>query len=303
MFHPCPIHGCNRKYKQHSSLKKHILKIHPLETRTLKGFALQTESRIALLRHCIAYAKKIQNLRRQWTHDELVRLLPHLQIPSKNDLERVERAHNAFQTRVIQARLLSQTNWERALSDFQVFLNLGLPYYDDNFCPTLAVDFVWHAVMMEAPIQYQAMCVQACGRIIPHCARDRTKKEDEERFVYYLKCVPVQPHVPGDGSSALYLEQALMREELRQKEALLEKEKRFEQERLEQEAWKVREMEEQAELKRFHDETGLFWIRTYGDYAYYYKEAFDQGDRDAVLLNAAAIKRGSQRRESMASSC
>jgi hypothetical protein len=157
--------------------------------------------------------------------------------------------------------------------------------------------------MMEAPIEYQAMCVQACGQIIPHCVKERTEQEDQERFTYYLKCVPVRPHLPGDDSSALYLEQALMREELRQKEAVLQKERRLEQDRLQQEAWKARELEEEAELKRFHDETGLFWIRHYGDYAHYYKEAFDQGKRDQLLLNSAAIKRGLEKRTSMASSC
>jgi hypothetical protein len=85
--------------------------------------------------------------------------------------------------------MLVHCDWTRALLNLERFLKMGLPYYDTNFCPSLLIDFLWHAFMLDGHDV-------KLGIIIPHCSTARTAEEDQKRYQYFCK---VYTHWYGEG--------------------------------------------------------------------------------------------------------
>jgi hypothetical protein len=96
--------------------------------------------------------------------------------------------------RLKETRVLIGCDWRQVFRDFYTFITMGLPYYDTNFCPTLLIDFMWHAVMVKGHITLD----------IPHCAKERTPEEDHRRHLYFcdvFKAVTGRNPYTGSGST------------------------------------------------------------------------------------------------------
>lgn len=169
----CP--ECKKNYVKEAKLKAHIEKMHYLCTRDSNRYYLDLEDEI-----------KIYTAASDYLHD----ILAGCTFPVLGgDQER-------FLARLKETRVLIGCDWRRVFRDFKAFINMGLPYYDTNFCPTLLIDFMWHAVMAKGHIVLK----------IPHCAKDRTPEEDHLRYLYFCQVFKHQtgrePYTGSDNQSA-----------------------------------------------------------------------------------------------------
>lgn len=179
----CPVPNCNRKYKTEVKLKAHVEKTHYYETRRGNAyfrFDLKTKSKVYDL---AANYTQLILYDMDDTHDSTY-LLPQVSATTDDDYNRISIAHTSFIANVKEANILFACDWDQIMDDFQKFLGMGLPYYDTNFCPTLPIDFLWHALMSDRQL-YKDVCFKACGETIPHCAIERTEEEDAHRFSYF----------------------------------------------------------------------------------------------------------------------
>lgn len=199
----CMVSGCSRKYQSEKTLKKHIETKHPYSTRKSSsgGFSFETKAKIYKL--ASSYTKILQRIGKMDkqtvidavktnSDDEMIlcaqKLLPQKskQDTDTQELVRIAVAQHTFAQRMFDDNLFSECDWKRVMADFECFLNLGLPYYDTNFCPTLLIDFLWHSLMQDADF-YTEICVSMCGEIVPHCDLVRSDAEDENRHQYFLQ--------------------------------------------------------------------------------------------------------------------
>jgi len=122
-----------------------------------------------------------------------------------DNLRRMVKNHLTFQTRITEAIPASnlnnsslldmivgnEENLVRALEEFNLFLNLGQPWRGGNFCPSLIIDLVWHASMLNFD-RYRVLCEKFFGKgvIYPHCLeenQDQENKEDTKENIRYLE--------------------------------------------------------------------------------------------------------------------
>ena len=68
---------------------------------------------------------------------------------------------------------------------------------DNNYCPSLEIDIIWHCVMFDHTL-YTDICKQIHGRIIPHCL-DINEGNDEKRYnlfrTHYARIYSKNPDV------------------------------------------------------------------------------------------------------------
>lgn len=185
----CPITKCNKKYKREDRRKQHVEKDHYYETRNSNYFEFDHDVRAKIYESAASYIVELYEIRNGVCCGESFakNLLPQLygKDVSTEDLERITIAQASFARNLLQQNL-HLCDWSSVMDDLQSFFNLGLPYYDTNFCPTLAIDFLWHA-MMQLPDLYVEICRKSCGEIIPHCSNHRSGDEDAKRYEYFLQ--------------------------------------------------------------------------------------------------------------------
>jgi len=116
----------------------------------------------------------------------------------ESDLFRMIENHLFFLNRVNQSTLLSKiisqtpgdTNQlELLLKEFERFLNLGMTWRNDNFCPSLVIDFIWHACMMDNSL-YMKICNRFFKTLLPHCLPENEeeawdKEHHEKRYAEF----------------------------------------------------------------------------------------------------------------------
>jgi len=175
------------------------------------------------------------------------------------DLTRITLAHLEFCKRAQESGLLekavsSSNQLDNIFNEFNRFLNLGYQCTGDNFCPSLIIDLVWHASMLNHQM-YNELMFYFVRKQLPHCLEeneDKTKQKARyEKFLQQYNYFHRKP--------ALQISNLIMGEEqevfsnLKQKYAKLELE-RLEQIRLQkiadQEEKKRLEKEEQEQLER-----------------------------------------------------
>jgi hypothetical protein len=189
----CPVATCKRKYKREEKLKQHIEKDHYYDTRNSNNFKFDHNIRAQIYDSAASYIIELYEIRKCYETDiyygELLakNLLPQLygKEVTKEDLNRIMDAQGSFAKKLLEENLLS-TNWDLVMNDLECFFNIGLPYYDTNFCPTLTIDFLWHA-MMQRPDLYVEICKKSCIEIMPHCNSYRTEDEDTKRYQYFME--------------------------------------------------------------------------------------------------------------------
>lgn len=183
----CP--ACNKKYKSETKRQQHVEKCHYYDTRNDNQFKLTSDIRAQIFDLAASYVVELYEIRRDENYGESFakNLLPQLYGESikQNDLLRIMAAQKSFANNLLDQNLLS-CNWSFVMDDLERFFNLGLPYYDTNFCPTLAIDFLWHA-MMQRPELYVEICKKSCIDIMPHCNNYRSDETDAQRHEYFLK--------------------------------------------------------------------------------------------------------------------
>lgn len=182
----CPIQPCNRKYKTQRKLQQHIDKTHRYDTRNSNYYVFDDETKMEIYQLAAAYMLLIEE--GHVTDPTVIKnLLPTHHDPAPDVLETMKELHIEF-AHTIKTRTSDQdekASWDAVMMDFQRFFNLGLPYNDTNFCPSLEVDFLWHAIMQK-PSFYEKICKLSVGELIPHCAKFRSEEEDRSRYQFYL---------------------------------------------------------------------------------------------------------------------
>ena len=149
----CP--ECKKRFSR-DKLKSHVESEHYLCTRNAQQHYLNEEDEIRIYYAASQYLRDILG----------GRIFPRLSGDQRRFLERLK-----------ETRALIECDWRRVFKDFHDFISMGLPYYDTNFCPTLHIDFIWHAVIVNDLIDLN----------IPHCAKERTEQEDQLRYDYFCK--------------------------------------------------------------------------------------------------------------------
>lgn len=196
----CPVKGCNRKYKRADRLQDHVEKEHYYDTCSVQQERVTKEIEIQIYEACKRYLEVLKQY--EFYPDGTVstdaaarRLMP--QGGGPEEFERMRVAQRTFATRMLweQDFFILNIDWQRAMKHFIAFLELGLPYYDTNFNPTLPIDFLWHAAMQEPSLEPYI-------KGIPHCAKDRTRAEDLERHAYFRAVFERKYHrQPYDGEN------------------------------------------------------------------------------------------------------
>lgn len=183
----CPIEKCNRKYKKEDKRQKHVEKEHYYETRNSNTFKFTHDIRAKIYESAASYIIKLYEINNNIDDGEssAKNLLPQLynEEISSDDLKRITQAQSSFAKNLLDENLYS-CDWTLVMNDLERFFNMGLPYYDTNFCPTLAIDFLWHA-LMQLPDLYVNICQKSCVEIMPHCNNNRTETEDFKRYEYF----------------------------------------------------------------------------------------------------------------------
>ena len=89
---------------------------------------------------------------------------------------------------VLHKALSGPKQLDRMLDDFQRFLNLGYHWTGSNLCPTLIIDLVWHAAMMNFP-EYLHCTTRFVGKLLPHCLEENEgdKKKKDSRVEFFCQ--------------------------------------------------------------------------------------------------------------------
>lgn len=185
----CPVEKCNRKYKREDKRQQHVEKEHYFETRNDNTFKFTHDIRAKIYESAASYIVKLYEINNGIDDGKVSakNLLPQFYNKeiSSEDLKRITQAQLSFAEKLLNENLYS-CDWICIMNDLERFFNMGLPYYDTNFCPTLTIDFLWHA-LMQNPDLYINICQKSCIEIMPHCNNDRTENEDTKRYEYFLK--------------------------------------------------------------------------------------------------------------------
>jgi hypothetical protein len=80
------------------------------------------------------------------------------------------------------------------LEEFGKFLNLGYCWNGDNFHPSMVIDFVWHAALLN-PSSYTALTTAFVGKQLPHSlAHNETPDVDQKRNAVFLRQFAYRHH-------------------------------------------------------------------------------------------------------------
>lgn len=190
-FFKCP--GCNKKYKSEKKCQEHVTQHHYYLTRHSNHFAIDQSLKALiydLAKNYIMVLYRINSSDENVISDEETKcakkLLPQLhdQVIDDGPLTRIIVAQKTFVKRLFSENLLT-VDWALVMDDLEAFFCLGLPHYDTNFCPTILIDFLWHAAMQDFDL-YTKLCRQSCVEIMPHCNNERSPDEDQKRHEYFL---------------------------------------------------------------------------------------------------------------------
>ena len=179
---------CNKKYKKELKRQQHVEKEHYYETRYNNNFKLNHETRAMIYASAATYIEALYSLKEPYDGESYAKnLLP--QNPNETDLTQITLTQFNFAKKLLQENLLC--DWHAVMDDLERFFNLGLPYYDTNFCPSLAIDFLWHA-LMQLPDLYNHVCKKSCVEIMPHCHQEHA--QDDKRYDYFVNVFQYRFH-------------------------------------------------------------------------------------------------------------
>jgi hypothetical protein len=170
---------CNKKYKTHDKYEKHVKQMHPFAAKFKNMFTLTHDEKMWLLDAVQTY-----------TYILLAGTPSEFNLASEKIGARDE-VHALFRQRITANNLLQKLdkNGEQMLlilADFEAFLNLGIPWNDGNFCPSLLIDLVWHSAMVHDYKKYEMLCKRfLSGRVLTHCVAP--PELDEVRFKEFEK--------------------------------------------------------------------------------------------------------------------
>jgi len=189
----CPVPKCPKKYQSEKKLIQHVAEVHPYETRKSNFLQFTLEETGKIWRLVLDYFSEMEKIRDgmldgSYTGEVSAKnLLPQLygREISQEDLSRITTAQQSFVRNFFRLDL-SACDWKRVMKDFDLFFNMGLPYFDSNFCPTLLIDFFWHS-LMQNPDLYRKICFRRLEEIIPHCQEERSEEEESKRYDYFTK--------------------------------------------------------------------------------------------------------------------
>jgi len=182
----CPC--CNKKYKSDARRQQHVEKDHYFETRNTNHFKFDHNIKAQIYNSAASYIMKLYEIKKDPYYEEALakNLLPqlyHKEIP-EDELNRISITQQSFAKNLLEENLY-QCDWITIMDDLERFFNMGLPYYDTNFNPTLTIDFLWHA-MMQCSDLYIDICKKSLGTIMTHCSKIRTANEDLKRYEYFM---------------------------------------------------------------------------------------------------------------------
>ena len=105
-------------------------------------------------------------------------------------LQRITETHMTFCRRAKESSMLrvvcaNPNQLNLFLDEFQRFLNLGMTWKYQNFCPTLPIDLIWHATM-SSPAFYKKLCEKFFRRLLPHCLEEN-EGHHQARFDEFLR--------------------------------------------------------------------------------------------------------------------
>lgn len=326
-FYKCPVIKCNRKYKSKDRRDKHVKTDHYYDTQYANCFQFNHSIKAKIYGLASSYLellhrvnqKQIEVLhmsmicKRRDVPKDIVKIIVKLVkaqyvseirkaainlLPQnggkhkKSGIERLVRAQRIFSEKFL-TRFPNETkvDWQLAMKDLEGFFQLGLPYQDTNFCPSLMIDFMWHS-LMQTPELYEQICSKSTGHLVPHCVSARSDEEDEERYQYFLDVFKHRHGRDVVQTSTLHVGDAL--KSLQQKEQNIidqEKQQRIELElkeaetrrRREEEFKKKREMQHK-EMKEFSEKMCVS-VSNWFQYQSYYIPAANQGLRGQQLEN------------------
>ncbi len=261
---------CNRKYKRESKLIEHVESTHPHASLGNNSHRLTTDDRIYLLTQLQKYVEIINrvpdfsdpivlrdSISRYIEWDVTTPILDasvkfirasHMLLPQEVEakqaggLERITRNHVKFRKRVKESGLLekivlSATQLRDVLFDeLTRFFNLGYQWNGDNFCPSLVIDVLWHAAMMDNQ-KYNELTTRFMGNALPHCLEaNEDPARQVKRFDRFVKQFEYQHRrLPLTGSDLVKLDEVgvfdvLLKDAAKELEHEKEEEKRKEEE-------------------------------------------------------------------------
>lgn len=181
----CLFPRCNRKYKRDEKLVAHVEKEHPFCTlRQHLHTSLKEDDIHQLIQQMEQYITLLySDLDKEQDAFKRSSALLNLSLES----------HLTFRSRVIESGMIDRILYGSTeqlhciLEEFRKFFALGVPWRGDNFCPSLLIDLVWHAAMMDREF-YTKLCKRffGAGFILPHCL-EHNDQTDTERFQMFEK--------------------------------------------------------------------------------------------------------------------
>lgn len=200
-FHPCPVQGCNRKYKTLHKLEKHLDQVHPLASVDQNSAEFTPEEKKYLLEKLQYYTTLLSSPHLVENDPEFFAASCKLN-PSK-DLQRIVSEHWIFRTRAMASGLITKavSDPEQLLTlinEFNFFLNMGRPVRGGNFCPSMVIDLVWHAAMMDET-KYANICSRffRSNKPLTHCLEEnqgdekRRNEQFRESFIQRFRRFPM----------------------------------------------------------------------------------------------------------------
>lgn len=330
----CPLVTCNKKYKSERTRQQHVEKNHYYETRNSNHFKFNHDVRAQIYESAAEYIVELYEIRKCYESGECYgeslanNLLPQLYGKEVNpeDLKRITIAQSLFAKKLLEENLYL-CDWNIVMDDLERFFNIGLPYYDTNFCPTLTIDFLWHA-MMQRPNLYVDICRKSCIEIMPHCNVHRSEHEDTERYEYFLRVFQHKferrPHtfsssdISEELSSAdarqifidLYYKELkeIENDRIRDEEKVRQRNEELrirEEEKIKQrnEELRIREEKRSTALKEISENVGISLEKLGSNEIYYYLYGYERGYRSEQLRNYVASQIKLESSRSLSSSC
>jgi len=108
------------------------------------------------------------------------------------DLDRITQNHLNFCHKIQEIGLLQKVisgadQLDLIFDEFNCYLNLGYNWRGDNFCPSMIIDLIWHASMINHN-EYVKLTTSYMGKILPHCLEENeTEEKQKSRIGRFLK--------------------------------------------------------------------------------------------------------------------
>ena len=249
-FHCC--NWCNKKYKRIEKLGEHVEKEHTFMTIGKNNHKLSLDEKLWILEEFEKYTRLMLTSCDDSDSDNLFN---HI----SQQLNLTNEAHKLFQTRIMESGLLAKSISDtqqlfKLFDEFEMFLNLGMTWKNDNFCPSLIIDLVWHAAMMNQQ-KYSLLCLRFVGKVLPHCLTANDSliavglgrfEQFERQFLYHHRkqCMKISDLVMGS-DNAIQEVRTYLKKEQRER---IERE-RIERERIERECIERGHIKNESEYK------------------------------------------------------